>query len=128
MSKVINTFNYHTCSPRLENVCSLDGLRLLNSLFLPLSSQTRSFVDLVGRSFSLTATSTSHTVGPGTLQRGSAGCTAATWPASCPTRSSCTSTVSHANTSHLKLSLMLFTTCCDIFMQDCLSQGGTGIC
>lgn len=117
LSHVINTFNYQAGSPPLENVCSLHGLQLLNSLFLPLSSQTRSFVDLVGRSFSLTATSTSHTAGPGTLQRGSVGCMAATWPASCRTRSSCTSTVSHANTSHHKLSRTLFTTCLDILCE-----------
>lgn len=69
------------------------GLQFFNTLF-SLSLQTLRFVDLVGRSFSLTATSTSHTVGPGTPLRGSVGCTAPTWPASCHRRSNCSSTVS----------------------------------
>lgn len=67
--------------------------QLVNTLFY--SFQTLRFVDMDGRSFSLTATSTSHTAAPGRLQRGSVGCTAPTWPASCHRRSKRSSMVSH---------------------------------
>lgn len=64
------------------------------SHFVFLFLQTLRCVVLVGRSFNLTATSTLHTVGPGTLQRGNVGYTEPTWPASCRMRSKFLSIVS----------------------------------